>query len=217
MIVVNFKTYPQATGQNSLNIAKVCQDVSQKTGVKIIIGAQTADVYRLASQINIPVFGQHLDPVEPGRNTGKITALALKQAGAQGVFLNHSENPFSNLAELVRAIKAAQEQNLKVLVFVPNLKTAKFIDQFKPDFLALEEPGLVSGSKAMVEFPRLRQEAKRFSRAIKAVSLIGAGIKTDKDVLASLKLGIKGIAVSSGVVKANQPKKVLGEFARCFP
>ena len=91
MIVINFKTYLQATGEKAVELASICDEVAEETGVKIVIGLQATDIFRVASQIKIPLFAQHIEAVEPGRNTGLITAAGVKKAGASGVFLNHSE------------------------------------------------------------------------------------------------------------------------------
>jgi len=46
--------------------------------------------------------------------------------------------------------------------------------------------------------------------------VIGAGIKTGEDVKKAVKLGVKGVLVSSGVVKAEDPEKKLTELAKAF-
>lgn len=215
MIVINFKTYPELTGNKVVEKAKICELVAKKTGVKIVIGVQAADIFRVASQLGIPVFGQHLDPVEPGRNTGFTTALSLKQAGAKGVFLNHSEHPFSRFSDLEKAASLAKEQGLKTLIFVKDLKTAKKADQLKPDYLALEEPSLVSKT-AMIKFPKFIELIKEFTAQVKSLPILGAGIRTKEDVKESLKLGIKGVAFASEFVNAKDQEKLLLDFASCF-
>ena len=44
--------------------------------------------------------------------------------------------------------------------------------------------------------------------------LCGAGITTGQDVKKALDLGAHGVLVASGVVKAQNPKKVLEEFVK---
>ncbi|PIS08998.1 triose-phosphate isomerase [Candidatus Beckwithbacteria bacterium CG10_big_fil_rev_8_21_14_0_10_34_10] len=216
MIVLNFKTYSESTGDKALKLAQICKEVADQTGVPIIIGLQAVDIFRVSRSVSLPVFGQHLDPFEPGRNTGFIMAQSLKRAGASGVFLNHSEHPYKNLSLLEKGIKAAKENGLKTLVFTKDLEEAQKIDQFKPDYLALEEPSLVSSGKAMVEFPKLLEMLKNFSQEIEAIPLIGAGVSNKKDVLASLKFGLKGVVLSSAFVKSSDPKVFLESLVTCF-
>jgi triosephosphate isomerase len=216
MIVVNFKTYPQATGEKAVELARICQEVAEETGVKIVIGLQPTDIFRVASQIKIPIFSQHCDPVSPGKHNGLITALALKKAGASGVFLNHSEHNFFSFADLGMAIEKAKEQALETLVFSKDVKIAVKVDQFKPDYLALEDPNLIASDTAMIERPDNFKLIREFIEAIKAMPLIGAGVRTREDVFQSLKIGIKGVALSSAFVTSLSPKQVLLSLTSAF-
>jgi len=216
VIIVNFKTYLQTSGENALKMARICYEAAKQSGVKIIIGVQSTDIYRITSQVDIPVFAQHLDPIEPGRNTGFISAFSLKNAGAVGVFLNHSEHPFSDFNTLEKSHQLAKKEGLETLIFVPQIETAIRVDQFHPDYIALEEPSLV-GKEAMIHFPKFKQMITDFCQKIKSIPLLGAGIRIKGDVNESLKLGIKGIAFSSQFVQATDPKQLLLSFAACFP
>ena len=46
--------------------------------------------------------------------------------------------------------------------------------------------------------------------------LVGAGIHSAEDVKVSLKLGAKGILISSYIVKSKNPEEKLTELAKCF-
>jgi triosephosphate isomerase len=46
--------------------------------------------------------------------------------------------------------------------------------------------------------------------------LVGAGIHSKEDVKVSLKLGAKGILISSFIIKAKDPEKALNEIASAF-
>lgn len=216
MIVINFKTYPQATGKKAVELAHICAEVAEEIGIKIIIGLQSTDIFRVASQVKIPIFAQHCDSAAPGRHTGSNTALALKQAGASGVFLNHSEHSFFSFGDLGMAIERAKDQELETLVFVKDKKIAVKVDEFKPKYMALEDPALIGGEIPMIEKPDNFKLIRGFIESIKAVPLIGAGIKTREDVFASLKIGIKGVALSSGFVKAQNPKGALLSLTSAF-
>jgi len=66
IIAINFKTYAQATGERALKIAKAAEEVYKETGVTIVVAPQLADLYRIAQEVEIPVFAQHIDPIKPG-------------------------------------------------------------------------------------------------------------------------------------------------------
>ena len=76
MIFVNFKTYQQGTGEEAINLAKVCQQVEKKTSVKIIPLVQIVDLFRLTSQ-GFNVWGQHVDNINFGSHTGRILPQAV--------------------------------------------------------------------------------------------------------------------------------------------
>lgn len=87
--------------------------------------------------------------------------------------------------------------------------------KFKPDFLAYEPPALIGG-----EISVSQSQPAAISHFIEIAGkipvIIGAGIKEKKDVEISLKLGAKGILVSSGVVLASDPQEKLLELCQGF-
>lgn len=215
MIFINFKTYTELTGDNALAKAKICEEVSKATQVSIIISPQATDIFRLATQVSIPVFGQHCDEIEPGRNTGSITFQSIKEVGAKGVMLNHSEHPFVDFDSLFQGHNLAKRNGLQTLIFVRDIMTAHKADLWQPDFIALEEPSLIAKT-AMVNFPDLKQKIAEFARSIKAIPLLGAGIRTKEDIIESLKLGVKGVIFASEFAYNPNPKQLLTDFASCF-
>ena len=90
-IVVNFKTYQEASGPAALELAKVCEQVSIESGAPIIIAPPVLDLALIAATVRIPVFAQHLDSVQSGSTTGHITVENAKASGAKGTLVNHSE------------------------------------------------------------------------------------------------------------------------------
>ena len=216
MIVINFKTYLQATGKKAVELARICYEVAEETGIKVAIGLQATDIFRVASEIKIPIFAQHADSVKAGKNTGLITAAALKRSGAVGVFFNHSEHPFFSFSSLEKAVKLTKKENLESLVFVKDIRTAIKVNKFKPEYIVLEEPDMVGGDVSMVSFPQYHKIIREFIKSINSIPLIGAGVKTKEDVFNSLKIGIKGVVLASGFVKAEDPKKVLLNLASAF-
>jgi triosephosphate isomerase len=217
MIFVNFKTYPQASGQRAVKLAKICQEVAQSNRIPIIPCVQAIDLSLVVKEVKIPIWVQHVDPVADGKNTGEVTAAAVKLHGASGTLLNHSEHPL-DFEDLKKAINLSQEAGLKTLVLTKDLKTAKTIDGLIPEYLGLEEPALIGSKTAMVESARLRQAIKDFvSQTENAIPVIGAGINEESDIKESLALGVKGVLVASGIVLAKNPQSVLQRMAEAFP
>ena len=92
LIALNFKTYAQAFGENAVRLAKIAEEVSEQFGITIAVAPPTIDLARVAAEVEIPVFAQHVDPYKPGSHTGSILAEDVKAAGAVGSLINHSEH-----------------------------------------------------------------------------------------------------------------------------
>ena len=107
LILINFKAYSQASGRKAVELAKVAEKVSKETGITIAVAPQLTDLAVVASQVDIPVFAQHVDPVEPGRRTGHVPPELVKAAGGIGTLLNHAEKRMDYI-EIKIAIEAVK-------------------------------------------------------------------------------------------------------------
>ena len=147
-LVINFKTYLEGSGRKGEKLAKIADKIAKKTKKNIILVVQETDINRIASLVNIPVYSEHLDPIDYGAHTGKILAQSLKFNGAKGVVLNHSEDRF-NLEQIETSKKIAKKNKLKIVICVNDSEQAKALAVFKPDFLAVEPPELIGGNKSV--------------------------------------------------------------------
>jgi triosephosphate isomerase (TIM) len=205
LIVINLKTYQQ--GKPVINLAKVIQGVDKN----IIIGVQATDIYEIYNQTSLKIYSQHVDPFEPGRNTGFILPESVKKDGAQGTFLNHSEHriPFNTIKKTVEKCK---KLNLKTMVFAKDIKEAKKVETLAPDYIVIEPPELIAGKTSVSEAkPEL---IKNISKALKPQTrfLVGAGIHSNNDLKIAMQLGASGIVLSSAITTAKNPEKVLREL-----
>ena len=215
MIIVNFKTYLEATGRKAVELAKKAEKVSNETKVFIGVAPQFADIASVAKATEIPVFAQHIDPVKPGSYTGHVLAESVKEAGAVGTLINHSEKQL-RLSDIDEAIKITRERGLISVVCANNPNISAAVAALNPDVIAIEPPELIgTGIPVSKAKPEVVTDTISLVRKInsKVVILCGAGITNGEDVAAALKLGTQGILVASGVVKAKDPYMVLREFA----
>ena len=209
LIIVNFKTYKKATGKEALRLARICEDVSKKKKVKVMIAVQAADIYRISENVKIPVFSEHVDYEEPDAHTGAILVEDVRENGAIGSLLNHSERRLS-FDVLKKTIERCKRVRLKTIVCARNINEAKKIAKLNPDYLAYEDPKLVGSGRAISKVkPKSVELFVKVIKGKKIVPLCGAGISNGDDVRTALKLGCKGILVASAVTKAKNPKKVL--------
>ena len=211
VVIINFKTYPQATGEKSVTLAKVCQSVSHEYDVPIVVAPQISDLYRVVEAVDIPVFSQHMDPGEQGRFTGHVLGEALVEAGCSGTLLNHSENRMQ-LADVELAVTKARKLDLYTVVCTNNPAVSVAAATMTPDSVAVEPPELIGGdisvSKAQPEL--ISDTVERVHRIDERIPVLcGAGIKDHEDVRIVMRLGCKGILVASGVTKAADPENAL--------
>ena len=216
LIALNFKTYAQAFGENSLRLAKIAEEVSEQFGVTIAVAPPMIDLARVAAEVEIPVFAQHVDPYKPGSHTGSIIAEDVKAAGAVGSLVNHSEHRL-RLADIGMVLERLRENGLISLLCTDTVETTKAGAALSPDMLAIEPPELIGTgipvSKAKPEVVRGAVQAVQKINPDVHV-LCGAGISSGDDVARAIELGAEGVLLASAYVKAKDPKLVLIDMAR---
>jgi triosephosphate isomerase len=215
VIVLNVKTYAEATAEKALEIAVLMDKISNEIGVSMAISVQATDLTLCAEKINIPVFAEHIDPIKPGGHTGWTLPEAVKAAGAVGTLINHSEHRLI-LADIDTCINRAKELNLDHIVCSNNVATSKAIAAFSPNFVAVEPPELIGGdiSVTTADPGIVSKSVENVKKVDEKVSVLcGAGIKNGKDVAKAIELGSDGVLLASGVVKANNKEKVILDLA----
>jgi len=214
-IVLNVKTYAEATGVKALEIAKLMDKISQETGASMAIALQATDISLCAKEVSIPVFAEHIDPVKPGSHTGWTLPEAVKEAGAIGTLINHSEHRLK-LADIDVCVTRAKELGLDHIVCTNNVATSKAAATFSPNFIAVEPPELIGGDISVTTAdPDIVSSSVEAVKAIdKNVKVLcGAGVKNGKDVAKSIELGADGVLLASGVVKAKDKERVIRDLA----
>lgn len=215
VVIINFKTYSQATGENAVVLAKTCEAVSKEFDVPIVVAPQISDLYRVAQVVDIPVFSQHMDPGEQGRFTGHVLGEALVEAGCSGTLLNHSENRMQ-LADVEMAVTKARNLNLYTVVCTNNPIVSVAAATMKPDSVAVEPPELIgTGISVSQAQPEVISGTVEMIRNVnkEVVILCGAGISNGDDVSAAMKLGSQGVLLASAVAKSDRPNDVLRSLA----
>jgi len=213
-LLVNFKTYLEATGKRAVELSKSIEKVGESAGVKVGVAPQFCDIERVAASVDIPVFAQHIDSIRPGASTGHVLPESVKAAGADGTLINHSEK-LIRLADIESAVQLAKEAGLRTVVCAGTARLAAAAALSEPDMVAIEPPELIGTGRAVSkENPEIVTDSvKRVHRVNQSAAILcGAGISTGDDVYAALKLGTDGVLVASGIVKAKKPEDVLANF-----
>lgn len=203
------KTY--VYGKAAVDLARTADRVSEAYGVDIIFTAQYTDIAPIkAATRQLHVFAQHMDPVIPGRGIGAVTAEALKEAGAEGVLLNHAERPLT-IEALSQCITRASEVGLITLVCAGNALEAAAVACLEPDIVLAESPALIGkgarGPEDMAEIAGINQAVHRIDPNMRI--LHGAGIHDAQDVYEIILAGADATGSTSGIIKADDPHEMI--------
>jgi len=215
IIIINFKTYKESIGDNAVKLAEICNKIAEEEKVSIAIAPQCTDIYRVSKLVSIPILSQHVNPVDLGRNTGFLPPESVKESGAAGTLLNHSEHRLDfNL--LKDSIERAKQAELKTIVCARDVENAEKIAHLNPDFIAVEPPELIGGKISVSDAkPEVISDSVKKIKSInkKIKVLCGAGIHNKDDVKKSIELGADGVLVASGIVKAENQESALRDLA----
>jgi len=215
-IVLNVKTYAEATGNKALEIGRIMDKIADENDVSMAICVQATDLQMCAKNLNIPVWAEHIDPIKPGSHTGWTLAEAVKDAGAIGTLINHSEHRLK-IADIDFCLDRAKELSLDQIICSNNVSTSKAVATLKPDFVAVEPPELIGGDISVTTAdPDI---VKNSVEAVKKIDsnvkiLCGAGVKNGDDVLKAIELGAEGVLLASGIVKAKDKEKVIRDLSK---
>lgn len=213
-ILVNLKAYMEGMGPRAHMIARAAEEVGEESGIQIGVAPSFFDLHPLSKHFEIPVFAQHLDGVAPGAFTGHVTAAAVRQTGAVGTMINHSERRLT-LAEIEASVRAASDAGLVTVICSNNDMTSAAAATLAPTYVAIEPPELIgSGVSVAKADPGIIQRSVAAVHAVnpKVKVLTGAGIQSGECVKIARDLGTDGVLLASSVVKAKDPALVLRDL-----
>lgn len=215
LILINFKTYLEGTGRRALELSQIAEKVSLETSKCIAIAPQFTDISTIFEKCKIPIFAQHMDPIEAGANTGKILPESIKEAGAVGTLINHSENRLK-LSDIELAIIRSRSLGLVTVACASTTNICKAIATLNPNMIAIEPPELIGKGTAVSKVnPKIITDTVSLVKKVNnsVTILCGAGITSGEDVKAAIDLGSEGVLLASGVVKADEQESILRELA----
>ena len=200
-VIVNFKTY-------SIDPVLFARAISVTENVYAC--PQLPDMKEVGHICQ--TLAQHVDSPKQGKFTGAVLPEKILEAGAFGSLINHSEKriPWTEVKECVKRLK---KLSLGSVVCVRNVKELNLVKKFKPTAIAVEPPELIGGkiSVSMAKPSLIKNACKNYKTV-----LVGAGIHNQKDVEAAMRLGAKGILVSSAVIKSSNPERWMEDVIEVF-
>jgi triosephosphate isomerase (TIM) len=180
------------------------QKAAHMLKVKTVVAPPPPSLSLVAQNLDIPVFCQHLDDMQAGQSTGFFIPELARSFGASGSILNHSEHrlEYQTIRSLVQTLR---KLDMVSVVCARTPDEAAELARLNPNFIAIEPPELIGSGKAVS-----KENPKVILDTVKLVSansestrvICGAGIVDKSDVRSAVDLGVIGILVASGIVKA---------------
>ena len=202
-----------------MELSKVSEQVSNDTGVDIIISPPQPALSQVCATVKTPVLSQHVDFSKPGSTTGFMVPEIVKSYGAVGSLINHSEHRIDSIDSIRELVSILKNLQMVSIVCVRTPEEAGTIANFNPDFIAIEPPELIGSGKAVsTENPSIvtKSISAVVERSDSSKVICGAGIVDKADVESALRLGAKGVLVASGIIKAKSWYNKIHELASGF-
>lgn len=218
LFIINLKNYLEISGHKALMITKEAERVSQSLGTRIMISPPQPLLAWVAKNTNLEIVSQHVDANQIGPSTGFTIPEMVKESGAIGSLINHSEHPI-DIIYITEIIKKMRSLKLVSVVCAKNFDELTMIAKLEPDYIAIEPPELIGTKRSIsTEKPSLISESFQYldSNRIKSKLICGAGINTPEDVRIALDLGSDGILAASSIVKSDKWYEKIYELASQF-
>ena len=205
-----------AYGKRALEIAQAADQACERYQVSVIFTAQYTDIQMIANKTNhIMVFAQHMDYLYPGRGVGAVLPEALKEAGAEGVMLNHAECPM-DIETIRKCVARAKEVGLYTMVCAENIEAALCVAEMEPDIILYEEPDMI---EAKEQEHHHTEEITAVNDIIAGINpriivLHGAGIHDEKDIYRIVRAGADATGSTSGIMKSEDPCRMTEKMIR---
>jgi triosephosphate isomerase len=215
-IIANCKNYRELSGGRLFELSKAAERVTKETGVRIIIASPASDISLLASKTKTPVYAQAIADAVVGASTGAVIANAVRNSGAAGTIINHSESR-RNRYTVGKLNEEAVAVGLERCICCENLKEVRLYARLQPTYLAIEPPELIGKGKSVTSLkPTLIVDSKQVAKkaGFNGDLLCGAGITNGEDARAAKELGADGVLAASSLAKAPNLYAALLDLAR---
>lgn len=207
-------------GDSVLQLAMAANAASIKHDVDVLFIAPYVDIRRIRECCpELVIIAPFMDTLLPGRGMGCVLPEALREAGADGVVINHCEHPMINhreraisLDEIEEGIRRANACDLLSFCCANTIEDAKAIARLHPDILNPEPSELIgSGQASDIGY------VKEVIRAVKAIDskiLVeqAAGITTAQQVYDFIMAGSEAAGSASGLLNSSDPLTLLDEM-----
>jgi triosephosphate isomerase len=194
-------------GDAVLELAKAADEAAEKYDIDVLFITPVVEIRRIAENTkNLIILAPYMDTLRPGRGMADILPEAVKDAGAKGVVVNHSEKPMT-LPAIKATIERANELNMLVFACADTIAEAKAIAQLGPDIINPEPSELIGGAAGKVSDMSYVKESIKAIKEINPNILVeqAAGITTGQQVYDFIMAGSEAAGAASGILNAEDP------------
>jgi len=194
-------------GDAVLELAKAADEAAEKYDIDVLFITPVVEIRRIAENTkNLIILAPYMDTLRPGRGMADILPEAVKDAGAKGVVVNHSEKPMT-LPAIKATIERANELNMLVFACADTIAEAKAITQLGPDIINPEPSELIGGAAGKVSDMSYVKESIKAIKEINPNILVeqAAGITTGQQVYDFIMAGSEAAGAASGILNAEDP------------
>ncbi|NLC45481.1 MAG: triose-phosphate isomerase [Clostridiales bacterium] len=201
-------------GDKVLEYAKAADAAAEKYDIDVLFITPAVEIRRVAENTkNLIILAPYMDTLRPGRGMADILPEALKDAGAQGVVVNHSEKPMS-LPAIKATIGRARELDMLVFACADTIAEAKAIAQLHPDIINPEPSELIGGTDGGVSDMSYVKESIKVIKEIYPDIMVeqAAGITNGQQVYDFIMAGSEAAGAASGIMNAEDPIAMIDEM-----
>ena len=200
-------------GDKVLEYALAADKAAEKYDIDVLFITPAVEIRRVAENTkHLIVLAPYMDTLRPGRGMADILPEALKDAGAQGVVINHCEKPMS-LPQMKKTIDRARELDFLVFACADTLEEAKAIAQLHPDIINPEPSAIIGGGNGVSPMDYVK-DSIRVIKEIYPDILVeqAAGITNGRQVYDFIMAGSEAAGAASGIMNAADPLAMIDEM-----
>lgn len=200
-------------GDLLLEYANAADKAAEKYDIDVLFITPAVEIRRVVENTkHLIVLAPYMDTLRPGRGMADILPEALKDAGAQGVVINHCEKPMS-LPQMKKTIERARELDFLVFACADTIEEAKAIAQLHPDIINPEPSQIIGGGNGVSPMDYV-MDSIRVIKEIYPDILVeqAAGITNGDQVYDFIMAGSEAAGAASGIMNAADPIAMIDEM-----
>lgn len=200
-------------GDTLLKYAIAADQAAEKYDIDVLFICPAVEIRRVREHTkHLIILAPYMDTLRPGRGMADVLPEGLKEAGAQGVVINHCEKPMS-LPQMKATIDRARELDFLVFACADTLDEAKAIANLHPDIINPEPTAIIGGGKGASPMSYVRDSIAVIKEIDPSIMVEqAAGITNGQQVYDFIMAGSEAAGAASGIMNAADPLAMIDEM-----